>query len=169
MAESPTPAASSTGLVQWCLRNPVELAASLICAAVVVVVFLQVLFRYALHAPLDWAEELAMVLFQWVSFVGAGLAVRRGFHFHVDLVVKRLPERAQAITALLGSVSVLVVAYVLIHVGIRVMQVASFITLPVMHISKAYVFLAIPVGGVLMIWYQIPITVRQIRRVLGGA
>ena len=131
MTDSPTPASPSTNPFQWCLHNPVELVASLVCGMVVVVVFLQVLFRYALHMPLDWAEELAMVLFQWVSFIGAGLAVRRGFHFHVDLVLKRLPERVQATVALLSSAAIFIVAYIMIHVGIRVMQVASFITLSV--------------------------------------
>ncbi len=60
MTDAHTPASSSNSLLRWCLHNPVELAASLVCGMVIIVVFLQVLFRYALHMTLDCAEELAM-------------------------------------------------------------------------------------------------------------
>jgi TRAP-type C4-dicarboxylate transport system permease small subunit len=153
---------------RWCLYNFMELLASVLCGVITLVVFLQVLFRYGLHFPLDWAEELAMVIFQWVSFIGAGIAVRRGFHFHVDLITKRLPERLQIATGLLSSAAIFTVAYIMVHVGIKMMMTAKFITLPVMHFSKAYVYLAIPVGGALMILYQIPIALRQVRELTRG-
>jgi TRAP-type C4-dicarboxylate transport system permease small subunit len=163
MEEDKAASKSKPTFRQWCQRNPIELLASLLCAFLTVVVFLQVLFRYALHFPLDWAEELAMVIFQWVSFVGAGIAVRHGMHFHLDLLTRRFPQQWQKATELLASAAVLVVAYILIHVGIVMMEAVKFINLPVMHFSKAYVYLAIPVGGALMILYQIPIVMRQIR------
>jgi TRAP-type C4-dicarboxylate transport system permease small subunit len=150
----------------WFLRNSMEMVASFLCAVITIVVFLQVLFRYGLHFSLDWAEEFAMVIFQWVSFIGAGIAVRKGFHFHVDLVTKRLSNRWQTVTALLGSAAILTVGYIMVHVGIKIMDIARFITLPVMHFSKAYVYLAIPIGGVLMIIYQIPFAWNQVRKLL---
>jgi len=152
---------------EWCRKNPLELLASIMCAVLTMIVLFQVIFRYALHLPLDWAEELAMVIFQWVAFVGAGLAVRHGLHFHLDLVTSRFSERWQKVTDIITSAAVLIVAYILIHVGITMMHTVKFINLPVMHFSKAYVYLAIPVGGALMIVFQIPILVRQIRG-LGG-
>ena len=148
-------------------QKTLELLASLMCAVLTAVVLFQVIFRYALHFPLDWAEELAMVIFQWVSFVGAGLAVRHRLHFHLDLITRRLPERWKKATDIMASVAVLIVAYILIHVGIMMMNMVKFIGLPVMHFSKAYVYLAIPVGGALMIVFQIPILVRQIRGIGG--
>jgi TRAP-type C4-dicarboxylate transport system permease small subunit len=161
---SPQPKAKSSS---WFLRNSIELVASFLCAVLTIIVFLQVLFRYGLRFPLDWAEEFAMVVFQWVSFIGAGIAVRRGFHFHVDLFTKRLPNRWQIATELLSSAAILAVGYILLHVGIKMMEMAKYITLPVLYFSKAYVFLAIPIGGALMIIYQIPIAWNQIRKLRG--
>lgn len=153
---------------RWFLRNSMELVASFLCAVLTIIVFLQVLFRYGLRFPLDWAEEFAMVVFQWVSFIGAGIAVRRGFHFHVDLVTKRLPNRWQTVTGLLSSAAILTVGYIMVHVGIKMMDMARYITLPVLYFSKAYVFLAIPIGGALMIIYQIPIAWDQVRKFRGS-
>ena len=61
--------------------------------ALAVVVFLQVFNRFVLKAPLAWSEDLAMLLFQWVVFLGAAVGVRRLRHFGIDLVVKKLPAR----------------------------------------------------------------------------
>ena len=163
MEEAKALSESKPTFSEWLQRNPIELFASFLCAVLTVVVLLQVLFRYALHFPLDWAEELAMVIFQWVSFVGAGIAVRHGLHFHLDLLTRRFPAQWQKATDLLASAAVLLIAYILIHVGIKMMDAVRFINLPVMHFSKAYVYLAIPVSGALMILYQIPIVVRQMR------
>jgi len=152
---------------RWFLRNSMELMASFLCAVLAIVVFLQVLFRYGLRFPLDWAEEFAMVIFQWVSFIGAGIAVRKGFHFHVDLVTKRFSGRWQTAAGLLSSAAILTVGYIMVHVGIKVMDMARYITLPVLYFSKAYVYLAIPIGGALMIIYQIPIAWGQVRKLMG--
>ena len=61
--------------------------------ALAVVVFLQVFNRFVLKAPLAWSEDLAMLLFQWVAFLGAAIGVRRMRHFGIELVVKKLPEK----------------------------------------------------------------------------
>lgn len=167
MEEAKTESELKPTFGEWCRKNPIELLAGILCAVLTVVVLLQVIFRYALHFPLDWAEELAMVIFQWVSFVGAGIAVRHGLHFHLDLLTRRFPSKWQKATDLLASASVLAIGYIFIQVGISMMNTVKFITLPVMHFSKAYVYLAIPVGGALMIFFQIPIVMRQIRGLRG--
>ena len=69
--------------------------------ALAVVVFLQVFNRFVLKAPLAWSEDLAMLLFQWVVFLGAAIGVRRLRHFGIDLVVKKLPARMHRTIALM--------------------------------------------------------------------
>ena len=78
--------------------------------ALAVVVFLQVFNRFVLKAPLAWSEDLAMLLFQWVAFLGAAIGVKRMRHFGIELVVKKLPEKIHhklelAIPVLMGIVA----------------------------------------------------------------
>ena len=40
-------------------------------------VFMQVIFRYVLKAPLSWSEELARYTFMWITFLGASVALRQ--------------------------------------------------------------------------------------------
>lgn len=129
-----------------------------------IVVFLQVLFRYALHAPLAWSEEFAMFLFQWCLFLGAAVAIRHGKHFSVDLLTERFPANLKTLTELLGSVIVFTVAYVMTHMGIKMVIQSTDYLFPGMQFSIAYAYLVFPVSGVLMVVYQIPIFMRQIRK-----
>ena len=49
-------------------------------AAMVVVILLQVTFRYALNLSLAWTEEVGRYLFVWICLFGASLAYRYGQH-----------------------------------------------------------------------------------------
>ena len=60
-------------------------------AAMVVVVSLQVLLRYAFNTSLDWAEDVARLLFVWSIFLAVPLGVKRGSHIAIELLTIRLP------------------------------------------------------------------------------
>lgn len=56
-----------------------------------VLVFGNVVLRYAFDSGLAVSEELARLLFVWVVFLGAILASREHAHLGLDSVVRRLP------------------------------------------------------------------------------
>lgn len=64
-------------------------------AAMVVVVSLQVLLRYAFNASLDWAEDIARLLFVWSIFLAVPLGVKRGSHIAIELLTIHLPPPAR--------------------------------------------------------------------------
>lgn len=166
MAEgSPSPPQKMTFL-RWCLRNPGELVGMLLSILLTIMVFLQVIFRYALHVPLAWGEEFAMFLFQWVSFLGAAIAVRHRFHYTLDLVTKRFPGRWKIAAEILGGAALFITSYLMIHKGIGMMGITKFQTYSVIGISVAYGYLVIPISGAMMIYYHLPIFIRQIQTLI---
>jgi TRAP-type transport system small permease protein len=167
--ETSTPEKSEkVPFLHWCLYNPVEVGGSLLIILLTVVVFLQVFYRYALQSPLAWSEEFAMFLFQWCAFIGAAIATRHRFHYGLDLVTKRLPRRWKWATEILASVLIFFIAYLMITNGYGMMQITKAQKYPVMQFSVAYAYLAILLSGVLMMIYQVPIFVSQIRALKEG-
>lgn len=55
--------------------------------------FVQVGTRYFLGISFDWFEEGSRFVAVFVTFLGAGIGVRTGAHFSMDLVVNALPPR----------------------------------------------------------------------------
>lgn len=62
-----------------------------VLAADVLVVFLSVIYRYFLHDPMDWAEEVARALMIVQVFFGAATVLARSQHVGVDLFRQWLP------------------------------------------------------------------------------
>jgi TRAP-type C4-dicarboxylate transport system permease small subunit len=81
----------------------------------VLVVSAQVVLRYVFNDSIDWAEEVARILFVWSIFVAIPLGVRGGVHIGVNLLVDALPAGLRAgldrFTAAAGMVLMVVVAW----------------------------------------------------------
>ena len=73
------------------LLSVIEHAGGVVLALDVIIVFASVVARYLLHAPFDWAEEVASGLMSTMIFLGAASAVGRAQHVGIDVVVRMLP------------------------------------------------------------------------------
>jgi len=135
--------------------NIVEVIAATLVVALAIIVFLQVFNRFVLKAPLAWSEELAMLLFQWVSFLGAAIGVKHWRHFGIELVVKMLPEKMQRRIELIIPIIVGFVALIMITEGIKLLSFNRNRFYSSMDLSYIWPYLAIPVSGCLMILYLI--------------
>jgi TRAP-type transport system small permease protein len=60
-------------------------------AVMVLVVSLQVVFRYFLNLSIDWADEVGRLTFIWAAFLGVPHGVKIGAHVGIDFVAKLLP------------------------------------------------------------------------------
>lgn len=73
------------------LARVTEAVGGVALALDVLVVFASVICRYALHAPLDWAEEVAQALMITLVFSGAATAMARGRHMGVEMFQAAMP------------------------------------------------------------------------------
>ena len=62
--------------------------------------FAGVLSRYVFRAPLIWSDELASILFLWLTMLGAVLALHRGTHMRLTAFTARLPRWVPLLSAL---------------------------------------------------------------------
>ena len=122
----------------------------LIISVMTLVVFLQVVFRYALGRPLDWSEEMARYLFVWLSVLGAALGVQKGGHFGLDFFQRMLPGPGKRFLRILVHFLMGVVVLVILFQGITLVQMTRLQESPAMSISMAWAYASLPVGAGLM-------------------
>jgi len=84
----------------------------------VTVVFFQVLFRYFFSYSFAWGEEMAILCFTWIVFLGTGLGIKEGTHFIVDIYPDSFPEKWNRRLEVLVNLLVILVSIVLIVFGI---------------------------------------------------
>ena len=88
------------------MRRAAAAVSALLVAGVLGVVLLGVARRYLLGVPLSWTDELASVLFIWLVFWTAALAVPLREHVSFDLLTDALPARARRWIAIVTSLVV---------------------------------------------------------------
>jgi len=76
---------------------------ALLLAAMVVLVFGNVVLRYAFNQGITSSEELSRVFFIWLTFLGAVVAMREHGHLGVDSLIKRLPPAGAKLAVLAGQ------------------------------------------------------------------
>lgn len=116
---------------------------------VVAVALAQVVWRYALRAPLVWSEELATYLFIWLAMLGAAVAVREGAHYGFMLLMQRTRPALRALVAMLTHALCLAVAVAIAWLGAE-MALAARDTSASLGVGMGWFYAAIPVGGGLM-------------------
>ncbi len=87
----------------------IAIAACLV--VMVVMVFGNVVLRYAFNMGLTTSEELSRFFFVWMTFLGAIVAMREHGHLGVDLVVKALPAAGKKACFVLAHVLMLYVTW----------------------------------------------------------
>jgi len=127
-------------------------AAALICLTAGGVVM-----RYFVGAPLIWLEEVQMILIVWLVMFGGSAAFREHAHVAIDVLVDRLPPGLRRRLNVVIALVVLAVLGVLVWIGIafagfhfRSQHVTS-----VLHIPYGVVYLAVPIGALLMMFSYI--------------
>ncbi|MBE7370120.1 TRAP transporter small permease [Ramlibacter pallidus] len=115
-----------------------ELLVVVALVAMVIMVFGNVVLRYAFNSGILVSEELSRYCFIWLTYIGAMIAMRDREHLGVDTLVRRLP-RAGKMACLFLSEAMMLGVNVLFFVGTWKMH-----ELQVTNVS--------PVVGISMIW-----------------
>lgn len=135
---------------RWLFANSLEILAAAMLVAICFIVFAGVFFRYFLHIGLGWTEELARYLQVWMTFIGATVAVKRWSHFQLTIVNQFVPDAAQRFTRTFAIVVVMVLAGIMIKNGLDITRVSWNQSSPYMDWNIGYLYLVVPVSGVLM-------------------
>ncbi|PWA05116.1 TRAP transporter small permease [Pueribacillus theae] len=81
---------------------------SIILSAVLTInLIVAVLFRYVLSMPIFWADELSLLLFAWITFLGGCLAIKRSEMAAVTMILDRLSSKLKLIFQIIIQLSIL--------------------------------------------------------------
>jgi TRAP-type C4-dicarboxylate transport system permease small subunit len=134
---------------QWFWRGIEEAAlAGFIC--MLVLVTLQVFFRYVLEVSVPWTEEAARWFYAYQIFLGCAIAAREGMDVRTTLILDRLPDRLKAAVECLVAVGGLVFFGGIAYGGAVMIWAVSAVEAGSFRLSMSYLYVAIPVSFTLL-------------------
>jgi TRAP-type C4-dicarboxylate transport system permease small subunit len=118
-------------------------------AAMVVLVFGNVVMRYLFNSGIMVSEELSRWLFLWGTFLGAVVALHDRAHLGVDLVLDKLPAGARRACLVLAHVMMLAIVVMLFRGAWEQVKINWDVTAPTTGWSMAIVHASAAVFAVL--------------------
>lgn len=123
----------------------------LMLGALVAIVFYIFVGRYFIHKSPMWGEPMSLFLLTWMSILGSSLVLRTDEHLKVTMFDEKMKKWQILITDLLATVCILAFAVFMLVYGSQLMRQARTNTMAGVDIPYAWMYLSLPVTGVLYI------------------
>ncbi|UUZ77895.1 TRAP transporter small permease [Polaromonas sp. P1(28)-13] len=122
------------------LFKAVEAVLAMLLLGMVLMVFGNVVLRYAFNSGIVVSEELSRFFFVWLTFIGAIVAMRDGSHLGMDNVVSKLPRRGKLTCLTISQGLILLCCSMLFWGTWRQHEVNATNMAPVTGLSMIWVF-----------------------------
>ena len=134
------------------LERVTRIGVILMMAAMTCTILIGVFFRYVLNAPLTWPPEAARFMMVAITLLASSLAVRRGSHLRITILVSHLPQQLQLTLLLAGNFLVFLFLCVVLVEGYKLAFFEGPLqTAPSLRVPMTVAFVTLPLGAVLMI------------------
>jgi TRAP-type C4-dicarboxylate transport system permease small subunit len=106
--------------------------------------------RYVFNWTPGWGEQLTLLLLVWIGMLSAAITLRENSHVRVTLIENVLPAKAVQVIDFLGEIVLFLFFLGLFVSGYRLVRQTLPANYPGLGISKAWLYAAVPVSGVLL-------------------
>jgi len=142
----------------------IEFAIAACLAVMVVMVFGNVVLRYAFNSGIVVSEEVSRWLFLWVTFLGAIVALKERAHLGSDFVLAMLPRRGKQACLVIGHLLMLYVTWLVFSGALAQTRINLSVEAPVTGASMAIVYAT----GVVFAVFAALLLLGDLRRLLHG-
>ena len=126
------------------------LSSALALALMVSILTWQVFSRYVLDTSPAWAEQAALLLMIWMTFLGTASGIAEGFHIRIVEGVNSLahPWRTRAIG--FANILIILAGLLFLVLGWQLVSATWNNAVPTLPLTRGMVYLVIPASGALM-------------------
>lgn len=129
-----------------------DYSVAILYTIMVIVIFLQVFFRFVIKASLPWSEELARYVMAYAIFIGGAIAAKEGSHIGINVIVSILPKPLdkymKGIAIIISVIFSVLLLYLSIIIIMFLMKTGQ--KSPAMLIPIWVAYFSLPLGAFLM-------------------
>ena len=116
----------------------------------------QVAMRYIFKSPSTMSEDMLSYSFVWVSLLGTALVFGQKDHMRLSFFSDMLKGKGQLAISIFSEILILIIAIVVFWIGGKaVMGVGALQMSPTLNINMDWIYLILPVSGVLIVAYSL--------------
>ncbi len=149
------------------LRQKVDISLERFLAAIMAILVIDVLWqvisRYILSSPSSFTDELAGFLLIWVGLFGAAYVAGKREHLAIDLLLQRSGPARKKLLEIFISACIVIFSITVLVVGGSWLVYTRFaleVKSAALEIPLGYVYVVLPVSGLLIIFFTIDNTLQ---------
>ncbi len=138
------------------LDKAIEVFIMILLAFMVIVAIWQVSSRYVFNSPSTISEELLRYCLIWLAMIGSAYMFGLREHMSITFFVEKFGEEVVRKLSILSEVIIVVFSlFVLVYGGVNITLLTMKQVSAALGISMGYVYLVLPLSGILMIFYGV--------------
>lgn len=146
-------------------ENFEEIICGVFLITMVSLVIANVILRYVFNYSIYWSEEVSTICFVWAVFVGASAVYKKKMDIGIDVLIRKLPIKAQAIADMGVRFLMLLINGYILYMSVVFTVISYKKPTAVLGISSAFVNSALIVGFGLITIHTIRFIIEDIKRV----
>lgn len=140
-------------------------ACALMLASIASLVFFSAILR-TFGRPINWAEDISLLLFAWLVFIGGDVVIRENKLISVDMFLNKLPSAWRTALNVLFYIAMLAFLYFMVRYGFQLLMTNRRRMFMSTNLSYSWCTLSVPVGSILM---AVSILIRLVKTIRHGA
>lgn len=122
-----------------------QYVSAVIFIVIMFLLFLQVVSRYVFHHSFTWTEELSVLLFVWMTYLGVSSAVTYRKNLRIDALLNVVPFKVKKAMFIASDMIFIIFNFYLIIPFLELIQSIGTSKTPILGIPKAITYWLIPV------------------------
>lgn len=133
-------------------------------AVMLIVVLLGIISRAGFNAAFHWSEELGRYTMIYAGCLGIGLALKRGLHVGIALMVKRLSPFIATACDITARILIAIFLVTMIIQSIYLCEIMSMRTSPTMGFNMVWVFIITPITCIFQLIFLVLMTIEDVAK-----
>ena len=136
--------------------------AQIMVGIMVVVITVQVYYRFVLNSSIRWSQEVPRMAMAWFSAIAIAYGVKEKLHISIELLALVTSPKIKKINNIVIDVLILLTGIVLLVFGIVLCEGTTKQTLPTLQWPKTVFYILMPISSIVIIYYSARSLVAQI-------
>lgn len=127
--------------------------ARVMMAAMVLIIFANVVLRYGFNSGLMWSEEVALLLAVWFGFISLALGIKQNLHINLTLISEhRMSDRTNRILDILRGIVYLAIGLAMLVFGWKLSKMTMGSIMPATLWPAGILYAVLPLSGFVVIY-----------------
>lgn len=131
------------------------LASALALALMMAILTWQVFARYVLGSSPAWAEQTALILMIWMTFLGTASGIAEGFHIRIVEGVISLHQPWRKCAVQVANLLIVLAGLLILFLGAELVGTTWNNAVPTLPLTRGMAYLVIPASGGLMALFAV--------------